>query len=36
MKFIIFLGRMVGYCAYVVPGKYDENTEDHYDTGQVK
>lgn len=32
----MFLGHTVGYCVFVVQGKYGENIEDHYDTGQVK
>lgn len=32
----MFLGHTVGYYVYAVQGKYEENIEDHYGTGQVK
>lgn len=32
----MFPGHTVVYCAYVVRGKYEENIEDLYDTGQAE
>lgn len=36
LTLIVFLGHTVGYYVYVVPGKYEENIEDHCVTDQVK